>query len=283
MAVSNEFDHGAASQHSLGDPSGWPTPRWSQHASELIMKRMGIQTAILSVTAPGACIIPEEGAQAAFARQLNEYAAKIRDNSPSKFRFFANLPDIRNTSAAIAEIRYAMDELHADGVVLFTRYGPENIYLGHPKIEPIWQELNKRRAVVFVHPTHLVDTNKVNPRMPQPMIDYPHETTRSAMDMIMSRTLQKFPDVKVILSHAGGTLPYLISRIATPLQKAPNFAARWSIGVTHEEVVESFRSFYYDTALSSSKEVLRTLLSSVPEDHILFGVSVSCHYLIFRC
>lgn len=269
----NKLHQTAYINRTLGDPSGWPTPRWSQHASEVIMNRMGIQTAILSITAPGACILSDGQAQAALARQLNEYAATLCHRNPSRFRFFASLPDIRDLSAAISEIQYAMDSLHADGVILFTRYGPANTYLGHPEIEPVWQELNKRKAVVFIHPTHPVDTNKVNPKMSQPMIDYPHETTRTAVDMITSQTLQKFPDVKVILSHAGGSLPYLISRVATPLKTAPEFAAQWKTGTTHRDVMRSFRSFYYDTALSSSTEVLNMLLRTVPHDHILFGVS----------
>lgn len=256
----------------IGDPSGWPTPRWTRLSSELVMKRLGIQTAILSVTAPGACII--EG-QASFdlARSLNEYAAEIRNKHLDKFGFFASLPSLLDTEAALSEIRYSLDTLHADGVILFTRYGSSNTYLGHPSLEPIWAKLNRRKCVVFIHPTHPVDTNKVNPRMPQPMIDYPHETTRTAMDMIMNGTREKFPDCKVILSHAGGTLPYVISRIATPLKAAPNLLANELAGMTHEKIMKAFRSFHYDLALSASPAVMKMLLELVPHDHILYGVS----------
>lgn len=239
------------------------------------MERMGIQTAILSVTAPGACIVDDQQQQQSLARNLNDFAANIRNEDLNSFGFFASLPDIRNTTAAVEDISYALDQLHADGVTLFTRYGPGNAYLGHPDLEPVWEELNRRRAVVFVHPTQPVDTNLVNPKLLQPMIDYPHETTRTAMDMIMSRTLQKFPNVKVILSHAGGNLPYVITRLSTPLRKTPDVAARWKTGTQYDDVVESFRKFYYDVALSSAPQVLRTLFDTVPHDHILFGVSTS--------
>ncbi|KAH8129475.1 hypothetical protein ACSS6W_002125 [Trichoderma asperelloides] len=254
-----------------GDPSGWPTPSWSATGSKLLMGRMGIQTAILSATAPGACIVQDPKKQKDLARNLNEYAAKLRDSDPGSFGFFASLPDIRNTTGAIEEISYAFDQLQADGVTLFTRYGPSNVYLGHRDLEPVWAELNRRRAVVFIHPTHPVDTNLVNPQLLQPMIDYPHETTRTAMDMIMSRTLDKFPDVKVILSHAGGTLPYIITRLSTPLRKTPDLAANWKVGTNYEEATKTFRKFYYDIALSCSPQVLRTLLDTVPHEHILFG------------
>ncbi|KAI1324743.1 amidohydrolase 2 [Xylariaceae sp. FL0255] len=254
-----------------GDPSAWSTPGWSSTASKLLMKRMGIKTAILSVSAPSSMIISDPEAQQEITRKMNEYAAALRDEDPYSFGFFASLPDIRNSSAAVEEIRYALDDLGADGVTLFTRYGPNYTYLGHAELDPVWAELNRREAVVFVHPTNPVDSNLVNPFLLQPVIDYPHETTRAAMDMITSRTLLKYPDVKVILSHAGGALPYLISRIATPLRKTPDIAARWKAGADHQDVMRSFKRFYYDIALSSSPQVLAALLAMVPHDHILYG------------
>lgn len=241
--------------------------------SKLIMKRLGVQTAILSATAPGACILK---GQASFdlARQLNKYAAEMRDEEPGKFGFFASLPSLLDTEAALTELAYAMDVLHADGVTIFTRYGDNHTYLGHPSLEPIWSELNRRRAVVFIHPTHPVDTTTVNLNLPQPAIDYPHETTRSAMDMILMGTRSKYPECKVILSHAGGTLPYLITRVATPMRKAPDFAASHRMGTTHDRVLEDFRSFYFDLALSAAPHVLDMALKMIPHDHILYGVSL---------
>lgn len=244
--------------------------------SKLIMKRMGIKTAILSATAPGACILK---GQASFdlARRLNEYASELRDKESGKFGFFASLPSLIDTEAALAEIAYSLDVLHADGITIFTRYGDNHIYLGHPSLEPIWAELNRRKAVVFVHPTHPVDTTTVNPKLPQPALDYPHETTRSAMDMILMGTRSKYPDCKVILSHAGGALPYLITRVATPMRKAPDFAASYRMGTTHDRVLEDFRSFYFDLALSSSPHVMDMALKMIPHDHILYGVSASIY------
>ena len=255
--------------------------------SKLIMKRLGIKTAILSATAPGACIL--EG-QASFdlARRLNEYGAELVAKEPQKFGFFASLPSLIDTEAALAEIAYSLDVLHADGVTIFTSYGNNHTYLGHPSLEPIWAELNRRKAVVFVHPTHPVDTTPVNSKLPQPALDYPHETTRSAMDMILMGTRAKYPDCKVILSHAGGTLPYLLTRVATPMRKVPDFAVSHRMGTTHDSVFEDFRSFYFDLALSSSPHVMDMALKMIPHDHILYGVS-TCHVfsyvfsLVQRC
>ncbi|RMZ85156.1 hypothetical protein DV738_g208, partial [Chaetothyriales sp. CBS 135597] len=176
------------------------------------------------------------------------------------------VPDIvDNTDAALEEIRYALDELHADGVTLFTRYGDGNYYLGHPKIRPIWEELDRRGAVVFVHPTHPVDTNLVSKILPQPMIDYPHETTRTAVDLITTDSLRKFQRCKIILSHGGGNLPYLARRPAIMLN---------DLGLTDmtpEHFIENARLFYYDLALVDSTFALPLLLKFALPDHILFG------------
>ncbi|KAJ6105072.1 hypothetical protein N7486_003761 [Penicillium sp. IBT 16267x] len=229
-----------------GDPSGWPTPTWTSTRSKLLMKRLGVQTTILSATAPGACIIkgPESFK---LARQLNEFAAGLREKEPR------------------------LDTLHANGVTLFTRYGDNHTYLGHSSLEPIWAELNRRKCVVFVHPTHPVDTTMYNPKLPQPALDYPHETTRSAMDMIISGTKAKYADCKVILSHAGGALPYFITRVATPMRKAPNMVTEHLVGTNYQQVMDDFRSFYFDLALSSSPHVLDMALKMIPHDHILYG------------
>jgi predicted TIM-barrel fold metal-dependent hydrolase len=235
------------------------------------MRRLGVQTAILSVTAPGACIL-EGKASFDLARKLNEYGAGLRNQEPQNFGFFASLPSLLDTEAALAEITYALDTLHADGVTLFTRYGSGNTYLGHPSLEPIWTELNRRKCVVFIHPTHPVDTMPVNSYLPQPAIDYPHETTRTAMDMILQGTRRKFPHCKVILSHAGGALPYLITRVATPMRKAPDFVASHRMGTTYAQLKEDFQSFHFDLALSASPVVLDLALKMIPHDHILYGV-----------
>lgn len=231
------------------------------------MQAHGIRTSILSLTAPG-CSILQGAPAAALARAINEEAHAIRAADPTSFGFFAALPPVgadADTAPAVAEIAHALDILDADGITLYTRYGPGTRYLGHAHLRPVWAALNARKAVVFVHPTHAADTRPVNGSLPQPIIDYPHETTRAAVDMIMAGVVRDFPDVKIILSHAGGSLPYLATRAAHLLADA---------GLTQlsaDDFLACAKSFYFDTALSGNHLTLPLLLDFAPPGHVLFG------------
>ena len=222
---------------------------------------------ILSITAPGPCIEKDPVKCTELARRCNEAAASFRDASPQEYGFFASLPNLLDTKRTLGEIAFGLDELHADGVTVFTRYGSDNDYLGHADFRPVWEELNRRKAVVFVHPTHAVDTNLVNSHLPQPMFDYPHETGRAAMDLILSDTLNSVaPDCKIILSHAGGTLPSLIYRVAGMLPHTP-----FGVGKSTEQIAEEASRFYFDIAISSNRLTLPPLLQLVKPGHVLFG------------
>lgn len=159
------------------------------------------------------------------------------------------------------EIAYSLDVLKADGITLFTRYGEDNHYLGHPDFKGIWAELNRRHAVVFVHPTHPVDISQVS-GLPQPVIRYPFETTTTALDILHNKTGRNNPNCKIILSHGGGTLPYLIGRPASIL---PN----------GQEELDAFwddaRNFYYDTAVAGTENVFRILETFAKPGHLLYG------------
>ena len=221
---------------------------------------------MLSITAPGPSIVEDNQKAAELAHHLNDLVAKLRHDDPHGYGFFGSLPSLLDTAACLKEIAYIFDVLKADGITLFTRYGKDNHYLGHPDFAPIWKELSRREAVVFIHPTHAVDTNLVNKALPQPMFDYPHETGRTAMDLIVNDTLRRFPRCKIILSHAGGTLPYLIYRAAGTLPYMPE-----TLHKSTEEIVEEARLFYFDTAISANEPTLKALLAFAKPGHILFG------------
>lgn len=237
-----------------GDPSGWQTPEWSLESDKALCEKHEIRTAILSVTAPGPDV--GEGLEAAnIARSCNEWAAGLRNQSPQRYGFFATIPSLlKDMQLALSELAYALDDLHADGVTLFTRYGSGKHYLGHDLYKPLWTELEKWKAVVFIHPTAGIAAGPINPRLPAPMIEYPHETTRCAVDLITSRTIQQNPSCKIILCHSGGTLPFIAMRPAVLLSHA-NLST-----MTQEEFIADARKFYYDIAQTTTLIVHRRQL-----------------------
>jgi predicted TIM-barrel fold metal-dependent hydrolase len=229
------------------------------------MEDVGSTTTIFSLTTPGVTFLDGQAARD-MARKVNEYCAELRDKNPSKFGFFATLPSLLDTEGAIAEISYALSTLKAEGVIVFTRYGDDNCYLGDPRLRPVWGALNAQKAVVLVHPCLPRDRHPFPATLLKNITEFPHETTRTAVDLIFSNTKRDHPDCKIILSHAGGTLPYLIGRIS--LMELLPYA---SVHKTKEEIFKDAKSFYYDLTLSGHDNVLRSLFGFVPEHHILFG------------
>ncbi|KAM0251442.1 hypothetical protein ACHAQJ_008193 [Trichoderma viride] len=227
--------------------------------------RIGVKAGIFSVSTPGVAHISDPEESAKVAREMNEYCAALRDKDSSYYGFFATVPSLEHTELVLREIRYAFDTLHADGVTLFTRYGSGDGYLGNPDYVPVWEQLNSRKAVVFVHPCNNQNATLFNQQLPMPAFDWPHETGRTAMDLILHRRLQQFPDTKIILSHAGGTLP-LLARRATMVEM-PTFGGAMSA----EDIMGQAKCFYFDTALSGGPEILPLILGFAKKGHVLFG------------
>ncbi|KAI0477783.1 hypothetical protein GGR56DRAFT_692572 [Xylariaceae sp. FL0804] len=285
-----------------GDPSGWTVPDWTLEQDAELCNAEGIGFSFLTLTAPGAeAVGPDSSSeqQAAFCRRVNEEAAAAVAAAAARpgprYGFFATLPSplLDGGAAARAEAAHALDVLGADGVILMTRYGNhgnhgnhgnqnqknQNCYLGHAALRGLWEFLDERAAVVLVHPTHPADTAPVSAKLPQPMVDYAHETTRAAVDMIAAGTVRKCRHVKVILSHAGGTLPYLAMRPAAMLPhfKPPRREGEGEgegeeeVEMTTESFMEDARSFYFDTALSAAPLTLELLRGFARPGHILYG------------
>lgn len=256
-----------------GDVSGAPVQSWSLDASSSLMSKLSISTSVLSLSAPGAEIAgtPAKGNAASgrdLARKWNDYAASIRADQPESFGFFGALPSLTDVEGAVEALKYALDELKADGITLFTSY--DGKYLGHKDFEPVWAELDKRSAVVFIHPCHTPSAVWASSQLPQPIIDYPHETTRTACDLVISGRKRQFPSCKIILSHAGGTLPYLAWRMNALCSTL--FGKLLTDESPHgEQITEDAKSFYLDTALSGSANILDSLLKWAPRDRVLYG------------
>jgi predicted TIM-barrel fold metal-dependent hydrolase len=239
------------------------------------MDRNGIDTAILSLSAPGLAFAPSASV-ATLARETNHACAAIRDAHPRRFGFFATLPlnsDANSIQTTLTELAYALDTLHADGVTLLTSYA--GTYLGHARFRPLWEELNRRRAVVFVHPTSpptgaggTRPDPGAGPGVPPPIIDFPHETTRAAVHMITGNVVRDFPDVKIILSHGGGTLPFVAARIA---HLGADAGVLGGGGKSAEEFLREAKGFYFDLALTGFGGPVELVLGFAEEGHVLWG------------
>ncbi|MGH7290872.1 MAG: amidohydrolase family protein, partial [Myxococcota bacterium] len=186
---------------------GLPIPDWSRDAALALMDKVGVRTGILSVSTPGVHMGDDSEARH-WAREVNEYAAELARDLPDRFGFFATLP-LPDVDGALAEIAYAFDVLRADGAVLLANC--RGTYLGDEKFAPVFDELNRRKAVVFVHPSQPPGLEPL-PGMPAYVADFLLDTTRAAVRLAVSGTLDRCPDLRVILSHAGGFVPYAAYR-----------------------------------------------------------------------
>jgi predicted TIM-barrel fold metal-dependent hydrolase len=239
---------------------GWhlPVPGWTPDHARATMDRHGIETALLSVTTPGLYLASPAQARR-MARQVNEFAAEQARSYPDRFGFFATLtlPDVE---AAVAEAAYALDELSADGVVLLANAGGR--YLGDPVFRPLYQALDERGAVVFIHPTFpAAQGPPVVIGDPRSDVDLLAETTRSAVDLITSGVLATCTRLRVILAHAGGYLPYMAHRIAPMCSPDGSYQAG----------LDALKKFYFDVALSSGAATLAALTTFAEPGHVLFG------------
>jgi predicted TIM-barrel fold metal-dependent hydrolase len=238
---------------------GLPIPEWSVENALSMMDKLRVATGILSISTPGVHLTGDDLSPApvarSWARRVNESSAEVVRNHPGRFGFLATLtlPDV---DGALEEAAYALDVLGADGVALLAN--THGRYLGDPAFDPLFDELGRRGAVVFVHPSELpappVDG------VPPYVMDFLLDTTRAAYKLVASGTLDRNPDLKVILSHAGGFLPYASFRMApfaNPTDPLKGF--------------NDMRRFYFDLALSSTPAAMPALLAFADPTHITYG------------
>ena len=235
-------------------PSG-VAPTWSEQAAIAMMDENGIDEGILSISSG-----PTLPDAPTLLRKCNDHAAELRSRYPGRFGSFASLP-LPDVDAALKEVSYCLDELKVDGFIVFANYN--GMYLGDEHFAPLWEELDRRRTVAFVHPNQ--PPHDVPRVAPASVLEYPFETTRTAASLIISGATNRFKNLRFILSHAGGTLPYLVPRLALSISMMPGAAER--VGDTFAAV----RSFYFDTALSAGNAPLAALAQVADPDHILFG------------
>ena len=235
-------------------------PKWSPQMSLDDMDKNGIATAMLSVVQPGTWFGNVEETRK-LTRKLNDYAAGLMRDHPGRFGLFACIapPDVEGS---LKEIEYAFDTLHADGIGLLTSYG--TLYLGDPSFAPVYAELNRRKAVVYVHPVAPNCCKNLVPGIPVGSIEYATDTTRTIAHIVFSGTTTRFPDIKWIFSHSGGTLPFLTGRFTRlASERKPAFLP--------DGPLPEFRKFHYELAQGNTPGQIAALLKMVALEQVLYG------------
>ncbi len=237
-------------------------PDWSEELALELMDKHGIALAITSIAQPGVGFMSDEKA-ADFSRRCNDYAAELIAQHPQRFGCFGLLP-MHDMKAAVAEARYCLETLRFHGISLFASYGQK--FLGDAAFEPLMEFLHECAAVVHIHPGLHPSSRSLDLPWPGFMIEYPFDTTRAAVNLLFSGALERFPNIRFILSHAGGTLPYLAWRLSV----APMIDKRLKQR-SRAEIFARLKTFWYDNALASGPESMGTLLRIADKSRILFG------------
>jgi predicted TIM-barrel fold metal-dependent hydrolase len=236
---------------------------WTVARSLADMDKSGIATAVLSLTQPQVWF-----GDVAIGRRLtqecNDYGAKLVQDHAGRFGLFATLP-LPDAEGSLRAVEYAFDTLNADGIGIMTSYGKQ--YLGDRAFWPVYEELNRRKAVVYTHP--LSPACCVNP-LPQVLRDSSVElgtdTTRTIASVLFSGTAARFPDIRWIFSHAGGTMPYLYQRFLREEAALKNAKQVLPNGLLHE-----VKKFHYDAAQSAQRSTLSAFLTLVPASQLMVG------------
>lgn len=255
-------DHYVAAGRAAGieHPDGMPAwAGWSVEQHLDLMERGGIEKSYLSISSPGVHF-GDDAAARALAREVNGFAAGLRADRPDRFGHFAALP-LPDVAGAVAEAVHALDELHADGVAVESNH--HGLYLGDERLEPLWEELDRRAAVVFVHPTSPRHAEELSLGRPRPMQEFLFDTARAAGDLVFRGVLTRHPRIRWILTHGGGVLPLLADRLDLfrPMVGDPDAPG----------VVEQLSRLWYDLAGTPFPRQVPALRAAFGTERILYG------------
>jgi 6-methylsalicylate decarboxylase len=245
-------------------PAGYAQRGWGVTPEETLedMDRNGVAVSMLSFPTPLLWFSGVEPGRR-LARLCNDYCADLVQRQPARFGLFAGVPPLEDTEGCLREIVYAYDSLKADGITVMTNYGGR--YLGDESFTPIWEELNRRKAVVFVHPSDPVCCMTVNDGVPVGYGEWPFDTARTVMSLWTREALTKWSDIRFIFSHGGGALPMIADRI-------DNFGRPRATGSPPAHDALSFiRKLYFDTANAANPPALAATRAMADAAHVLFG------------
>jgi len=235
----------------IKNAAGVPFPDWDVEKTIAYMDRQNISTAITSISSLGV-YFGDSSFTKDLARKCNDFSASLIEKHPQRFGAFAVLP-LPDVNDSLEEIEYALDMLKLDGVSLLSNV--DGKYLGDPDFQEIYSELNRRKSVVFIHPNAPPEDKMPLGKSRAAALEFVFDTTRAVANMISNATLKRNSDIKFILSHAGGTVPYLT----------------WRMSFGKTRVIKQLKNLFYDTALSATSYVFPSLLELVDISQILFG------------
>ncbi len=263
--------------HGIVTAGGIPIPPWSPLLATAFMDEYGIQTQVLSISEPGVYYLPTVAERQAMAVQINDYLAGLATSTDpllqNRFGGFAVLPlgdlnDAADIANACAEARRAITELKLDGIGVFSNYN--GVYVGDPRFAPLLATLNELGAFVFLHPV----TPSAVPAIPLLssftfLYEFPFDTTRAAVNMLYNGVFELYPNIRWLLAHAGGALPFLANRVSV-LTVYPVLAQNLDIPSLYNQNLD-FSKLYYDTALSPAPSAMRSVKAVADVSHIMFA------------
>src|SRR6266853_4119464 len=237
--------------------------KWSPAMSIEEMDKSGIALSMMSLVQPSASA-GDLDKRRKIARQSNDYAAQLVRDHPGRFGNFATLP-LPDVEGSLKEIEYALDALKAEGLGLMTSY--QDKYLGDAAFAPVWEELNRRKAVIYTHPLSPECCRNIKSEVPPAVVEYATDTTRTIASLVFGGTASRYPDIRWIFSHSGGTMPFLLSRFTRhEIDMKEKAKERVPKGVMYE-----LKKFHYDTAQGNHAGALAALMKIVTPAQVLFG------------
>jgi predicted TIM-barrel fold metal-dependent hydrolase len=250
----------------------FPYPEWTPQVAIEQMDRNGIATGMSSTGTIPTLLTMEDGVRRTAIRKWNEYGARLGSDYPRRFGLFAPLP-LPDVDGSLKEIEYVYDTLKTDGMGLLTSYG--DIWLGDPKFRPVFEELNRRKAIVFVHTTDAscctqTQMTYMTPPANTSWIEWPMNTARCIYSLMSNGVFRNLPDIRFIFAHGGGVMPLLVARLrdmrkTTTLDPA-DYDKFFPNGVDAE-----FAKLYFETAQAFDQVNYNALSSLVPTSHIMYG------------
>jgi predicted TIM-barrel fold metal-dependent hydrolase len=236
---------------------------WSPQRAVEEMDQNDVMLSLASISTPGIWFGDNDQGRR-LARHCNEYGARMAQDYPGRFGMFAALP-LPDVEGSLREIEYALDVLKLDGIGLMTNYA--NRWPGDPAFAPVFDEIDRRKAIVYFHPTAPTCTACVS-GVPMSLIEFPTDTTRAVASLLFSGTFSQCPNTRFIFSHGGGTLPMIVMRLVSTLQRPglTEIAARIPKGPLYE-----LQKLYFDTASAANVIVFGAVTKLVPISQLLFG------------